>query len=57
MGVASQVIVMYLNIYYILILAWGLFYLFNSFRNPLPWTTCNNDWNTGEMQYCGRTSV
>ncbi|XP_067110331.1 sodium- and chloride-dependent betaine transporter-like [Osmerus mordax] len=45
-GVASQVIVMYLNIYYILILAWGLFYLFNSFRNPLPWTTCNNYWNT-----------
>ncbi|CAB1346183.1 unnamed protein product [Coregonus sp. 'balchen'] len=35
-GIASQVIVAYLNIYYIVVLAWGLFYLFNSFRNPLP---------------------
>lgn len=45
-GIASQVIVAYLNIYYIVVLAWGLFYLFNSFRNPLPWSTCDNEWNT-----------
>ncbi|KAI4899796.1 hypothetical protein NFI96_001145 [Prochilodus magdalenae] len=45
-GVASQVIVIYLNIYYIVVLAWALFYLFNCFRSPLPWTTCDHVWNT-----------
>ncbi|XP_061618363.1 sodium- and chloride-dependent betaine transporter-like [Phyllopteryx taeniolatus] len=45
-GVASLIIVIYLNIYYIVVLAWVLFYLFNSFQNPLPWSTCENWWNT-----------
>ncbi|EDV22239.1 uncharacterized protein TRIADDRAFT_59280 [Trichoplax adhaerens] len=34
------------SIYYIIILVWALFYFFASFASPLPWTTCNNDWNT-----------
>ncbi|XP_070709608.1 sodium- and chloride-dependent GABA transporter 2-like [Pempheris klunzingeri] len=46
-GIASQVIVIYLNIYYIVVLAWTLFYLFNSFKSTLPWSTCENPWNTG----------
>uniref|UniRef100_H3D0C9 Solute carrier family 6 member 12 n=1 Tax=Tetraodon nigroviridis TaxID=99883 RepID=H3D0C9_TETNG len=45
-GVASQVIVTYLNIYYIVVLAWAIFYLFNAFKSPLPWSTCDNTWNT-----------
>ncbi|XP_042528111.1 sodium- and chloride-dependent betaine transporter isoform X2 [Dipodomys spectabilis] len=45
-GLASVVIESYLNIYYIIILAWALFYLFSSFTSQLPWTSCSNAWNT-----------
>ncbi|EDO43180.1 predicted protein, partial [Nematostella vectensis] len=34
------------NIYYIVILAWVLFYLFDSFRSHVPWESCGNWWNT-----------
>lgn len=47
-GFASMVMIGLCNIYYIILLAWALFYLFNSFTftSPLPWSTCNNTWNT-----------
>lgn len=45
-GYASIVIVSLLNIYYIVILAWGLYYLFQSFHPELPWASCKNAWNT-----------
>uniref|UniRef100_H2ZG36 Transporter n=1 Tax=Ciona savignyi TaxID=51511 RepID=H2ZG36_CIOSA len=41
---ASAVIVFYTLCYYAVILAWALFYLFQSFRAELPWANCNN-WN------------
>uniref|UniRef100_A0A671TLC3 Transporter n=1 Tax=Sparus aurata TaxID=8175 RepID=A0A671TLC3_SPAAU len=45
-GYASIVIVSLLNIYYIVILAWGLYYLCQCFRTELPWAKCNQPWNT-----------
>lgn len=45
-GYASFVIVSLLNIYYIVILAWGLYYLFQCFQPELPWAKCKQPWNT-----------
>ncbi|EPY85312.1 sodium- and chloride-dependent betaine transporter [Camelus ferus] len=49
-GLASVVIEAYLNIYYIVILAWALFYLFSSFTSELPWTACTHSWNTEQCR-------
>ncbi|XP_005724817.1 sodium- and chloride-dependent GABA transporter 3-like [Pundamilia nyererei] len=46
MGYASQMIIFYGGISYIVILAWAFLYLFSSFSGELPWATCNNTWNT-----------
>ncbi|KAG8435904.1 hypothetical protein GDO86_007121 [Hymenochirus boettgeri] len=45
-GYASIVIVSLLNVYYIVILAWGVYYLFQSFQSQLPWALCHQPWNT-----------
>uniref|UniRef100_A0A671KUT0 Transporter n=1 Tax=Sinocyclocheilus anshuiensis TaxID=1608454 RepID=A0A671KUT0_9TELE len=45
-GYASIMIVSLLNIYYIVILAWGLYYLLQCFQHELPWARCRHSWNT-----------
>ncbi|KAK3082660.1 hypothetical protein FSP39_001726 [Pinctada imbricata] len=45
-GVATLVVDVLVNLYYIIILSWAAYYLVHSFSTVLPWSTCNNDWNT-----------
>uniref|UniRef100_A0A3B4WRY5 Transporter n=1 Tax=Seriola lalandi dorsalis TaxID=1841481 RepID=A0A3B4WRY5_SERLL len=46
LGYASMVIVFFCNTYYIMVLAWGFYYLIKSFTSNLPWSSCDNPWNT-----------
>ncbi|TNM86448.1 hypothetical protein fugu_006678 [Takifugu bimaculatus] len=46
LGYASMVIVFFCNTYYIMVLAWGFYYLIKSFSATLPWSSCDNVWNT-----------
>lgn len=48
-GYAAAVMSCWMNIYYIVILAWAIFYFFISLRSDVPWRTCSNYWNT---KYC-----
>ena len=45
-GYATTVITFLMNIYYIVILAWSLYFMFMSFSTVLPWAHCGNLWNT-----------
>uniref|UniRef100_A0A8C1JMF3 Transporter n=1 Tax=Cyprinus carpio TaxID=7962 RepID=A0A8C1JMF3_CYPCA len=47
-GYAGQLILLYSCMYYIVILAWALFYLIFSFSSQLPWASCDNTWNTDD---------
>ncbi|XP_059488974.1 sodium- and chloride-dependent GABA transporter 1 [Neocloeon triangulifer] len=47
-GYAAAVMSCWMNVYYIVILAWAIFYFFMSFRADLPWRTCFNYWNTAK---------
>lgn len=45
-GYAVVLIAFYVDFYYNVIIAWSLRYFFASFSTMLPWTTCDNSWNT-----------
>ncbi|XP_060077729.1 sodium- and chloride-dependent creatine transporter 1-like [Ylistrum balloti] len=32
--------------YYVMLTTWVVYYLYQSFVYPLPWSTCGNEWNT-----------
>uniref|UniRef100_A0A1B0CU22 Transporter n=1 Tax=Lutzomyia longipalpis TaxID=7200 RepID=A0A1B0CU22_LUTLO len=45
-GYAVVLIAFYVDFYYNVIIAWSLRFFFASFTDVLPWTSCNNAWNT-----------
>ncbi|XP_038219153.1 sodium- and chloride-dependent GABA transporter 1 [Zerene cesonia] len=45
-GYAAAVMSCWMNVYYIVILAWAIFYFFMSMRSDVPWRNCDNYWNT-----------
>ena len=45
-GYAVCLIAFYVDFYYNVIIAWSLRFFFASFTSDLPWTRCNNTWNT-----------
>ena len=44
-------------IYYNIIIAWTLYYLFMSFSATLPWSTCDNEWNTDQCVLKNRSLI
>ncbi|GIY10187.1 sodium- and chloride-dependent glycine transporter 2 [Caerostris darwini] len=46
LGYAMFLMSALVGIYYNMILAWALFYLMSSFTTHLPWSSCDNWWNT-----------
>ncbi|KAK9708007.1 Sodium:neurotransmitter symporter family [Popillia japonica] len=45
-GLASVVISFFMSTYYCVIIAYGVYYFFTSFRPHHPWVDCTNRWNT-----------
>lgn len=56
-GIASMFVSFMVGLYYNTIIAWVMWYFFNSFQEPLPWSTCPlNDNRTGYVEECTRSS-
>ncbi|XP_069873721.1 sodium- and chloride-dependent transporter XTRP3A-like isoform X2 [Dipodomys merriami] len=56
-GIASMVVTFFVSMYYNVINAWGFWYLFHSFQDPLPWSVCPLNGNrTGYEEECEKAS-
>ncbi|KAM8797635.1 sodium-dependent serotonin transporter-like [Eudromia elegans] len=57
-GFAICIIALYVSFYYNTVMAWALYYLYSSLSGPLPWTSCDNPWNTPHCtNYFGGSNV
>ncbi|KAI4818444.1 hypothetical protein KUCAC02_011785 [Chaenocephalus aceratus] len=57
-GIASMLVSLLIGLYYNTLIAWIMWYLFNSFQSPLPWTQCPLNINgTGFVPECEQSST
>ncbi|RVE66385.1 hypothetical protein OJAV_G00106980 [Oryzias javanicus] len=57
-GIASMLVSFLIGLYYNTLMAWIMWYLFNSFQDPLPWTQCPLTENSTEyIPECQRSST
>ncbi|XP_021355804.1 sodium- and chloride-dependent glycine transporter 1-like [Mizuhopecten yessoensis] len=49
MAACYQVLLIPSTCFYAMLMTWTLYYFYQSFHYPLPWSTCGNEWNT---PYC-----
>ena len=56
-GWATTSVVFLVNCFYNVILTWAIYYFFASFTSKLPWTTCDNEWNTDICRLSFNSSV
>ncbi|XP_010132541.1 PREDICTED: sodium-dependent neutral amino acid transporter B(0)AT1-like, partial [Buceros rhinoceros silvestris] len=56
-GIAAMFVSFLVGLYYNTIIAWVMWYFFNSFQEPLPWSSCPlNDNRTDYIEECSRSS-
>ncbi|XP_065140019.1 sodium-dependent neutral amino acid transporter B(0)AT1-like [Paramisgurnus dabryanus] len=56
-GISSMLVSFLVGMYYNTIIAWVMWYFFNSFQDPLPWSQCPlNENKTGFVSECARSS-
>lgn len=53
-GIGMVLFSMLLSSYYSVVMSWAMLYLGSSFTSQLPWTHCNNTWNT---EFCRQGSL
>ena len=57
-GIASMMVSFMVGMYYNTIMAWVMWYFFNSFQEPLPWSQCPLNANmTGTVQSLYKLSI
>ena len=48
----------FISVYYNVVIAWSLLYLYHSFASEVPWKSCGNGWNTGFCRLgCGHLNA
>ncbi|XP_020618169.1 sodium- and chloride-dependent GABA transporter 1-like [Orbicella faveolata] len=45
------------SIYYNVILAWSIYYLYHAFKTDIPWVGCHHTWNTDQCYELNTTNV
>ncbi|TMW52100.1 hypothetical protein DOY81_002817, partial [Sarcophaga bullata] len=55
-GISSCIVTLFVALYYNVIITWVFFYLFNSFRYPLPWASCPTNGTGAVVEECARSS-